>query len=79
MNIFRDKSPVQRGFFKNSAGDLLSAQRDVKKVKEKKTEFIIVLIQLIFSENPPPFHMYNLGKVDAYSEPVKYTRWTFLL
>ena len=36
MNIFRDKSPVQRGFFKNSAGDLLSAQRDVKKVKEKK-------------------------------------------
>ena len=64
MNIFR-------------VGDLLSAQRDVKKVKEKK-KFKIVFIQRIFSENPPPFHMYNLGKVDAYSEPVKYTRWTFL-
>ena len=26
-------------------------------------------MQQIYSENPPPFHMYNLGKVDAYSEP----------
>ena len=26
-------------------------------------------MQQIYSKNPPPFHMYNLGKVDAYSEP----------
>ena len=26
-------------------------------------------MQQIYSENSPPFHMYNLGKVDAYSEP----------
>ena len=26
-------------------------------------------MQQIYSKNPSPFHMYNLGKVDAYSEP----------
>ena len=26
-------------------------------------------MQRIYSENPPHFHMYNLGKVDVYSEP----------
>ena len=25
-------------------------------------------MQQIYSKNPPPFHMYNLWKVDAYSE-----------
>ena len=26
-------------------------------------------MQRIYAENPPHFHMYNLGKVDVYSEP----------
>ena len=26
-------------------------------------------MQRIYSDNRPSFHMYNLGKVDAYSEP----------
>ena len=26
-------------------------------------------MQQIYSKNPRPFHMYNLGKVDVYSEP----------
>ena len=26
-------------------------------------------MQQIYSENPPPFHMYNLGKVDVHSGP----------
>ena len=26
-------------------------------------------MQRIYSENPPPFHKYNLAKLDACSEP----------
>ena len=26
-------------------------------------------MQWIYPENPPLFHMYNLGKEDAYSQP----------
>ena len=40
---------------------------DIKKVKENQ-KFKTAFMQRIYSENPPLFHMYNLGKVDAYSE-----------
>ena len=44
--------------------------RDVKKVKENKPKIQNrFLCNRSTPKTLPPFHMYNLGKVDAYSEP----------
>ena len=44
--------------------------RDVKKVKKKiNQKFKTVSYATDLLREPSPFHVYNLGKVDAYSKP----------
>ena len=43
--------------------------RDVKKVKENKPKIQNRFLCNGSTPRTSPFHMYNLGKVDVYSEP----------
>ena len=67
-SIFSLPSVSNRQFkYKNEKKTIF--YRDVKKVKEINQKFKTVFYATDLLREPPHFHMYNLGKVDAYSEP----------
>ena len=65
--ILRLKSNLQQFKYKNDKKQYFTEM--LKKEKKINQKFKTVLMHWIYSKNAPPFHMYNLKKVDAYSEP----------
>ena len=58
LQQFKYKSDIKQ-YFKGML-------KNEKKVNQKSKSFFM---QLIYSKYPPPFHMYNLAKLEACSEP----------